>query len=67
MREKVHMKQRSEYEDLKAYKDKDSGSATGTRCLVAKASALEMPGTWVRVLECQIFHLFRCVLFSSCT
>ena len=51
--------------DLKAYEDKNSGSATGTRSLVVKASALEKPGTCVRVLaSIRFFHLFRCVLSS---
>ena len=35
---------------MKAYEDKNSGSATGTRSLVAKALALEKLWTWVRVL-----------------
>ena len=40
-------------------------SATGTRSLVVKASALEKPGTLVRVLaSVRFFHLFRCVLSS---
>ena len=38
---------------------------TGTRSLVGKASALENPRNWVRVLASVIFfHLFRCVLSS---
>ena len=35
--------------DLKAYKNKNSVPPTGTRSLVGKASALDMPRTWVRV------------------
>ena len=45
--------------------DKNSGPATGTRGLVAIASALEKPGTWVRLPASVIFfNLFRCVLSS---
>ena len=36
-------------EALKAYKDKNSGPATGTRGIAVTASALEKPGTWVRL------------------
>ena len=52
-------------QDLKAYKDKNSGPATGTRGLVVIASALEKPGTWVRLpANVGFFILFRCVLSS---
>ena len=34
---------------MKAYKDKNSGPATGTRGIVVTVSALEKPGTWVRL------------------
>ena len=43
---------------MKSYEDTNSGSATGTPSLVAKASALEKPGTWVRVLASVIFFSF---------
>ena len=42
---------------MKAYRDKKSGSATGTRSLVTTASALEKPGTWVRVLASVRFFI----------
>ena len=35
--------------DLKAYKDNNSGPATATRGISVTASALEKPGTWVRL------------------
>ena len=37
--------------------DKNSGSATGIRSLVVKESALEKPGTWVRVLASVRFFI----------
>ena len=36
---------------LKAYKDKDSGSATGTRCLVAKNVEEK---AWVKLIRIKI-------------
>ena len=67
MSRKLHMKgtQRSKY-DLKANKDKNSRSATGTRSLVAKASALEKPGTWVRVLASVDFFICYGASFLLC-
>ena len=48
-----------------AYKDKNSGPATGTRSLVVIASALEKPGTWVRLpASVRFIYLFRCILSS---
>ena len=35
---------------MKANKDKNSGFATGNRGIVVNASAIENPGTWVRIL-----------------
>ena len=50
---------------MKAYKDKNSGPATGTRGIEVTASALEKPGTWVRLpASVRFFYLFRCVLSS---
>ena len=41
-------KQRGESRS-ESYKDKNSGPATGTRGIAGTASALEKPGTWVRL------------------
>ena len=49
---------------MKAYKDKNSG--TGTRGLVAKASALEKPGTWVRILASVRFFICSVASFLLC-
>ena len=48
------------------YKDKNSGSATGTRSLVVKSSALEKPGTWVRVLASVRFFICSVASFLLC-
>ena len=53
-------------EDLKSHKDKDSGSATGTRSLVVYASAIEKPGTWVRVLASVRFFICSVASFLLC-
>ena len=37
---------------------KNSVPPTGTRSLVGKASALDMPRTWVRILACVRFFSF---------
>ena len=65
---KVHMKgrQRSEFNDLNAHKDKNSVPPTGTRSLVGKASALDMPRTWVRVLASVIFFICSVASFLMC-
>ena len=45
--------------------DKNSGPATGTSGIEVTASALEKPGTWVRLpASVRFFYLFRCVLSS---
>ena len=43
---------------MKAYKDKNSVPPSGIRSLVDKASALDMPRTWVRVLASVRFFSF---------
>ena len=53
-------------EDLKSHKDKNSGSATGTRSLVVYASATEKPGTWVRVLASVRFFICSVASFLLC-
>ena len=47
--------------------DKNSGSATGTRSLVVKTSALEKPETWVRVLASDRFFIcsFRPFFYAA--
>ena len=64
---KVHMKGRQlgEFKIWKLIWIKIQVLLTGTRSLVGKASALEKPRTWVRVLaSVWFFHFFRCVLSS---
>ena len=46
--------------------DKNSGSATGTRSLVVKASALEKPGTWVRDLASVRFFICSVASIRLC-
>ena len=53
-------------EDLKSHKDKNSGSATGTRSLVVYASAIEKPGTWFRVLASVRFFICSVASFLLC-
>ena len=53
-------------EDLKSHKDKNSGSATGTHSLVVYASAIEKPGTWVRVLASVRFFICSVASFLLC-
>ena len=48
------------------YKDKNSGFATGTRSLVVNASALEKPGTWVRMLASVRFFICSVASFLLC-
>ena len=53
-------------EDLKSHKDKNSGSATGTHSLVVYTSAIEKPGTWVRVLASVRFFICSVASFLLC-
>ena len=63
---KVHVKgrQRGEFKIWRLIWIKIQVLPTGTRCIVAKASTLEKPRTWVRNLASVRFSFVRCVLSS---
>ena len=65
---KVHMKgrQRSESKIRKLIMIKIQVLPTGTPSLVGKASALEKPRTWVRVLASVIFFICSVASFFLC-
>ena len=46
--------------------DKNSGPATGTRGIAVTASALEKPGTWVRLPASVIFFICSVASFLLC-
>ena len=52
--------------NLKAYEDKSSGPATGTRGIAVIASTLEKPGTWVRLPASVIFFICSVASFLLC-
>ena len=49
-----------------AYKDKNSGPATGTRGIAVTASALEKPETWVRLPASVRFFICSVASFLIC-
>ena len=52
--------------NLKAYRYENSGPATGNRGIAVTASALEKPGTWVRLPASVIFFICSVASFLLC-
>ena len=59
-------RQWSEFKISKLIRIKNSGPATGTRGLVVIASALEKPGTWVRLPASVRFFICSVASFLLC-
>ena len=51
---------------IKIIKDKNSGPDTGTRGIAVTASALEKPGTWVRLPASVRFFIYSVASFLLC-